>query len=167
MVYDDSPIVVAYCSADRELAEMIQRDLEMVGFTAVLHDEMDKKTTAYGRMVVVVSEVALSDRGLQQVWESALENGKRLCSVRVASAPLPNALDKAQWVDFALGYQVGFNGLKAALITGPSDIEGDVGGTEIVTDLSEISSRWIFYSIAIAAGLLIVGVVAVILLLIL
>ena len=167
MMQNDTPIIVAYCSADRELADMIRRDLEMVGFTAFLHGDVDHTTTDYERMVVVVSEAALSDGGLQAVWESALEDGKRLCSVRVASAPLPTALDRAQWVDFALGYQVGFNGLKAVLVAASDDGDGDVGGTEIVTELSEISSRWIFYSIAIAVGLLIVGVVVVILVLIL
>lgn len=167
MINDDTPIVVAYSSSDRELAQTIQRDLEMVGFSAFLHGDPKNKVIPYQRMVVVVSEAALSDRSLQATWETALEAGKRLCSVRVDSVSLPTELDRAQWVDLGLGYQVGFNGLKMALMAAPSNADNDVAETEVVMEFSEISSKWIFYSIAIAAGVLIVGVVAVILLLIL
>lgn len=167
MVYDDTPIVVVYSDPDRELAETIIGDLEMVGFTAFLHGDTKHDPNSSQRMVVVVSESALTDRKLQKTWEAALENGKRLCSVRVASAPLPDVLNRAQWVDFALGYQVGFNGLKAALLAAPMELERDIVATQIVTDLDDISSSWIFYSIAVGAAVLIVGVIVIILILIL
>lgn len=104
---------------DTGFAEQLASDLGNAGFEVqVFSGQTSLKAIEilnYEHLLLVLSSAALAE-GSWVAYFRAFQMQRRYVSiVRIDDTPIPPALNQMHWVDFELGYRVGFNGLMIAL----------------------------------------------------
>jgi hypothetical protein len=121
----EAATAIYFHSADTDFVERLANDLRDahmdVQLVSSMVDKDPQKVGAildrHGHLMIVLSATALEDGWWVRHFRAFQEAQKPVSIIRADGTPLPAALNEMNWVDFDIGYRVGFNGLMLSLRT--------------------------------------------------
>lgn len=156
-------VLISCINHDLTFAEQLAGDLQMLGFNATVHRNGAFHGVTSQRLVLVISPAALEHDAWHTAYETFAKQGRPICAARLDMAAIPPMIDRHEWVDFSLGYQLGINGLKSVLMTEHTLPKNPFKEQNLpqVTVPDPATSRQLLWVIGIASLVLIVGLVVV------
>lgn len=156
-------VLISCSNHDFAFAEQLAGDLQMLGFNAAVHRNGAFHNVAGQRLVLVISPTAVEQDAWHTAYETFAKQGRPICAARLDMAAIPPMIDRHEWVDFSLGYQLGINGLKSVLMT-EHTLPKNPFKEQILSQVATpdpSNSRQLLWVIGLASLVLMVGLVVV------
>ncbi|MCB9436325.1 MAG: toll/interleukin-1 receptor domain-containing protein [Anaerolineales bacterium] len=156
-------VLISCSNQDFTFAEQLAGDLQMLGFNATVHRNGAFHDVNQQRLVLVISPAALEQDAWHTAYETFVKHGRPICAARLDMAAIPPMIDRHEWVDFSLGYQLGINGIKSVLMTEHTLPKNPFKERPLaqIPAPEPTNSRQLLWVIGIASFVLIVGLLVV------